>query len=250
LSKCKEIEENMDQSIYVHLLTADPVASTKTALRFFHFIGLAFGLGAATLLDLMLLKFFVRERISRQAWNIVHFSSHVVNIGLIILWITGWGFLTHYALFDPAKLLNEKIWAKLVIVYALSVNGIFIHAVILPKIKAQIGKSLFDGMGNCKRTAFIVSGAVSATSWYLPVVLGAFPQLNFKVPASTILSSYCILLTVMILAMHAALALIDRIDRRRAAATMPILFQPRPTAYRPRLAQADIGAVPELKRAA
>ena len=178
-------------------------------LRFVHFIGLALGLGAATLLDLMLVRFFVRGTISSESWKIVHFFSKIVNVGLLVLWVTGIGFVVHYAFFDPVKLMNEKIWAKLAIVLVLSVNGLFIHAIVLPRIRAQIGNTLLAGMSRFQRSAFLTSGAISATSWYVPVILGAFPQLNFSVPATTILVTYALLLIAAIVAMHAIMALIE-----------------------------------------
>ena len=221
----------MDQSVYVQLLSADPVMTAKTGLRFVHFIGLALGLGAATLLDLMLVRFFVRETITGERWKIFHFFSNVVNVGLIMLWVTGIGFVLHYAFFDPDKLLNEKIWAKLAIVFVLSVNGMFIHAIVLPRIKKQIGKTLLEGMSQFQRSAFLISGAVSATSWYVPVILGAFPQLNFSVPATTILMTYALLLVLATVAMHAIMALIEPsrtgtsadIDNRFGIEDLPVL---------------------------
>jgi hypothetical protein len=200
----------MNLAIYLQLLSAEPVVTAKTALRFVHFIGLALGLGAATLLDLMLLRFFVREPISRQNWKLVHFSANIVNIGLLLLWASGIGFIVHYALFDPAKLMNQKIWAKLAIVFVLSVNGLFIHSAILPRIKAQLGRTLFDGMSRFQKSVFLISGGISVTSWYVPVALGAFPQLNFAVPATTILMTYGILLGIVIATMHLLVPLIER----------------------------------------
>jgi hypothetical protein len=200
----------MNLAIYLQLLSAEPVATAKTALRFVHFIGLALGLGAATLLDLMLLRFFVREPISHQNWKLVHFSAGIVNVGLMLLWASGIGFIVHYALFDPAKLMNQKIWAKLAIVFVLTVNGLFIHAAILPRIKAQLGRTLFDGMSRFQKSVFLISGGISVTSWYVPVALGAFPQLNFAVPATTILMTYGILLGIVIAAMHLLVPLIER----------------------------------------
>jgi hypothetical protein len=200
----------MNLAIYFQLLSAEPVVAAKTTLRFVHFIGLALGLGAATLLDLMLLRFFVREPISHQNWKLVHFSANIVNVGLMLLWASGIGFIVHYALFDPAKLMNQKIWAKLAIVFVLTMNGLFIHAVILPRIKAQLGRTLFDGMSQFQKSVFLISGGISVTSWYVPVVLGAFPQLNFAVPATTILLTYGMLLGVVIVMMHLLVPLIER----------------------------------------
>jgi hypothetical protein len=196
-------------SAYTQLFTEDPIATIKTALRFAHFGGLALGLGAATMLDLFLVRFFVRNEIEPENWKLVNFSASIVNIGLIVLWATGIGFIVHYALFDPMKLTNEKIWAKLTIVSVLSINGMFIHAVILPRLKQQLGRTLFDGMSRFQRSAFIVSGAVSVVSWYVPVVLGAFPQLNFKVPATVILLAYGAILLAMTVIMHVVIPLMD-----------------------------------------
>lgn len=192
----------MDWDSFYQLWSSDTVLALKNATRFLHFIGLAVGLGAATVLDLMLMRFFVRGRISEESWTIVNFGAKIVHAGLILLWITGIAFIVQYALFEPVKLTNEKIWAKLVIVSILTINGSFIHSIVLPRIRARIGRSLFDGMSRFQKSAFIVSGAISAASWYAPVALGAFSQLNFVVPATAILMLYALLLVAMTLAMH------------------------------------------------
>jgi hypothetical protein len=191
----------MDPAIYIDLVSADPVAATKSALRFVHFIGLACGLGAATLLDILLVKFFVRRKITEESWEIFHSSTVIVNIGLIILWVTGIGFMVHYALFDPVLLTNDKIWAKLGIVTILTLNGLFLHTVVMPRMERQVGRGLFEGMDLRSRSIFIVCGAISAVSWYVPVVLGAFSQLNFVVSATMILATYAVLIFAAALAM-------------------------------------------------
>lgn len=184
----------------IDTLRLDPVASIKTGLRIVHFIGLALGLGAATVLDLMILKFFLRGKVTSDQWNVFHFGSRIVNAGLILLWITGLGFLAYYSAFDPIRLENEKVWAKMTIVLILTINGVFLHLAVLPKVKAQIGRSLLDGMSTGQRSLFFASGALSATYWYVPLLLGAMPQLNFVVPMTTILLAYALLLTLALLA--------------------------------------------------
>ena len=192
-----------------HLFSSDPVATLKSGLRFVHFVGLALGLGAATLLDLLILRYCLRGRIEAETFKIFVFSTRVIGLGLRILWITGVGFLFLYALFDKANLYNPKVHAKLVIVAILSLNGVFIHSFILPILKAQVGKSLFDGISPVKRSLFVTSGAVSAVSWYVPVALGVFSQLNFAVPALTLLSVYLLLIAVAALIMNFIMHLMD-----------------------------------------
>lgn len=199
----------MTLTTFLNLFLADPAASAKTALRFLHFLGLAIGLGGATLLDLVLLRFFVRSRIEGSTYDFFAFSTRLVDIGLKILWVTGIGFLFHYALFDPEKLTNPKVHAKLAIVTILTMNGMFIHHVILPHVKAQIGRTLFQGVSAVRRSVFLVSGAISAVSWYCPVALGAFSQLNYKVPALTLLGIYGTLIAIAVVAMHIVVLALD-----------------------------------------
>jgi hypothetical protein len=191
----------MELDSFIQAMSGDVVLAVRNATRFAHFIGLAIGLGAATMLDLMLLRFVARKRITHDDWQMIDFGARIVSVGLTLLWITGIAFIVEYAFFDPAKLMNEKIWAKLVIVGVLTANGMFIHSVVMPRIKAQIGQSLFAGMSRGERNAFLVSGAISATSWYVPVALGAFSQLNNTITAIGILAVYASMLVLMTVVM-------------------------------------------------
>lgn len=170
----------------------------KSGLGLMHLIGLVLGLGAATVIDLVTFRFLLRGSVHEEHWKVIGFSSRIVTAGLVILWISGLGFLIHYAFFAPDNLGNPKVWAKMSIVAVLSLNGVFIHARILPYIRSRIGRGLFDGLGARQRSLLLASGAVSATSWIVPLGLGAFPQLNFVVPAATILIGYATLLTLAI----------------------------------------------------
>ena len=188
----------------------DPNTGYRTGLRFFHFIGLAMGLGGATLLDLMLLRFFVRGRITEDTYGVFAFASRVVDLGLRLLWITGLGFLFLYALTTPELLTNPKVHAKLVIVAILTMNGFFIHQMILPSVRRQIGRTLFDGVSGVRRGIFVTSGAISVVSWYVPVALGAFPQLNFHVSATALLLGYFGLIALAAVTMHLIIAILHR----------------------------------------
>ncbi len=205
----------MGFTLLLQALRQDPEVTLKSGLRIVHFMGLALGLGAATVLDLLVLRFLITGKITQDHWKVFHFGSQVVNWGLITLWVTGFGFLAYYGVFDPEKLGNEKVWAKMTIVLILTINGIFIHSVILPRIKKQIGRPLMDGMSSSQRSVFIVSGAISAVSWYVPMMLGALPQLNFAVPMTTILLAYAALLGSAILLAHGLLFVIPSIQTEK-----------------------------------
>ncbi|WP_199720936.1 hypothetical protein [Azospirillum cavernae] len=180
-------------------LSDETVLALRVALRLLHFIGLVLGLGAATLLDLMLFK-RRKEPLTDDMVATVEMFSKVVFFGLALLWISGVGFLLHYAQFDPQKLANPKVLAKIVIVFILSINGFFIHSLVLPHIRANVGWPCLAQLNRGRRWLFCSIGAVSAVSWYAPLLLGAVPQFNFVVPTLTILTGYAIILSLAMLA--------------------------------------------------
>jgi hypothetical protein len=176
----------------------DIPATIKSCLLTCHLLGLVLGLGAATMLDLIIVRFLITKQVKDEYWNVIVLMSKAVTAGLILLWVSGLGFLTHYGFFDADKLGNPKIWAKIIIVATLTLNGVFIHWVVLPLIRARVGRPLFDGLTSLQLSALLASGAISATSWWIPLILGAFPQLNFGVPASLILGTYSLILIAAI----------------------------------------------------
>jgi hypothetical protein len=186
------------EQLYLALLSSDQASLLKTGIKFSHLIGIVVGLGAATILDLVILRFAAAGKIAPEHASIIEFCSKVVTAGLLVLWVSGAAFLLHYYAFDPAKLGNEKVWAKIAIVGVLTLNGVFIHRTVLPLVRARVGQSLFEGMTVLQRSLLITFGVVSATSWYVPLLLGAMPQLNFVVPATTILLAYAVVLGVAI----------------------------------------------------
>jgi hypothetical protein len=180
----------------------------KAIIRLFHFIGLALGLGTATFLDLMLLRFMMWGDITHSQAQAFQFGTKVVTAGLLVLWITGLLFLIFYWAFDPGKLANPKIWAKLSVVGVLTGNAIYLHAVVLPIVERQISRALFVGTTMPERLMMVLGGTVSAVSWYVPVALGVIPQLNFSVSAQQIWLAYCGLVAVALIMGCGALAAI------------------------------------------
>jgi hypothetical protein len=170
----------------------------KTAILIVHLVGLAIGIGAATVLDLLIVRSLVKGHVSRDLASLARPTSAVVAAGLLLLWLSGLGFLFHYYVENPIALTNPKIWAKIAIVGILTLNGLFIHKAILPLLERNAGTALFHRVAPAHKLAFLVAGAISATSWYVPLALGALKEINFVVSAETILAGYAIALTVAV----------------------------------------------------
>lgn len=201
-------------------LLAEPTF-LKGGIRIVHFIGLALGLGTATFLDLMMLRFMVLARIRRSHAEAFEFGTKVVTAGLVMLWISGLAFLAYYWAFDPEKLANPKIWAKVSVVGVLTVNAVFLHKVVLPVVEQQVSRTLFGGLSAYQRILMVVGGTTSVTSWYVPVALGAIPQFNNSLPADQLWAMFCALLiannALAILAFFGISSVAAKRARNRAA---------------------------------
>lgn len=166
----------------------------KGGIRIVHFIGLALGLGTATFLDLLMLRFMVRSKVRPTHVQAFNFGTKIVTAGLVMLWISGLGFLGYYGLFETDKLANPKIWAKLSVVGVLTANAVYLHKVVLPMVEQQVSRPLFAGLSVQQRMLMLVGGATSATCWYVPVALATIPQFNNSIPANQIWACFCALL--------------------------------------------------------
>jgi hypothetical protein len=179
--------------MYFFSIEIDPTL-IKGVLRIAHFIGLALGLGIATFLDLLMLRFMVRTKIRAAHVQAFNFGTKIVIVGLILLWISGLSFLVYYFAVEPEKLSNPKIWAKISIVGVLTANAVYLHKIVLPVVEQQVSRSLFCGLTIRQRLLMLIGGATSATCWYVPVALAAIPQFNNSVPANEIWAVFCALL--------------------------------------------------------
>jgi hypothetical protein len=176
----------------------DLTITPKTALLIVHLVGLAIGIGAATVLDLLILRSVVKRHVSRELASMVQSTSAMIAAGLVLLWLSGIGFLVHYYFQNPVGLTNPKVWAKIAIVAILTINGFFIHKAALPLLKRNAGGSLFDNVPPSRKLAFLTAGAISATSWYVPLALGAVKEINYVVSAETILAGYAVILALAV----------------------------------------------------
>ena len=165
-------------------------------LLILHSFGLALGLGGATILDLLILRSLHRP-LEPHLVHVVTTVSKIVASALALLWASGLGFLFVYKSVNPGLLENPKLWAKMAIVAVLTVNGVYLHARVLPVLRAQSGRMLFEGVPVNVRVCMLTAGTVSIVSWYFPFLLGIVRQFNFAASFQTFLAAYMIVLVVV-----------------------------------------------------
>lgn len=155
--------------------------NARNALLVVHLVGLSIGFGGAIVLDAWLIAWMVRGRQSQSVGTAFQLIGSVVSVGLLLLWISGIGFLLLYTLTDPAKLSNPKLWGKIGIVYLLTLNGFALHRWVMPMTLKDVHQPLFSGATIQARMIGLASGSLSAASWASAFLLGLLKELNGRI---------------------------------------------------------------------
>lgn len=135
----------------------------STALLTIHLIGVALGLGGATIGDIAILRSLWRSE-PQPREHLIHLSQSIW-LGLALLGVSG---VALFALKPSDYLHSSGFIAKMILVAGLTANGIFLHR-RLPRLRVS--------------TATLFSGAVSIVSWYGALAIAMFrSQLNLTLP--------------------------------------------------------------------
>ncbi len=145
----------------------------RRIITIFHLLGMALGVGTATITDLFFFRFLKKLRINEEEADTMHMLSNVIWVGLAIVVLSGVG------LFVPESerlLASGKFLVKMIGVAVLIVNGFILNIAIAPRLMhISYGEAHHHKPGELhiiRRSAFAL-GAISITSWYFVFVLGA-----------------------------------------------------------------------------
>lgn len=163
-----------------------------TFLKIMHLIGLTAGLGGALYSDFLMVVNGVLKQLNKQTLTEVKRLSRFVTFGLLLLWVSGVALAYEISLTKPEFLTNEKFWAKMVIVLVLTLNGFFVHYVVLNEAKKSIGKRLLIDSSIPMLVILAVSGSISFVSWMIPFVLGKAPEFSYVIPIENILTVWVV----------------------------------------------------------
>jgi hypothetical protein len=162
----------------------------KTVFVIAHVLFACFGVGGALMMDVFLLRHLRGRIVAASDRSTIDFMALFVKGGLVGIWASGIAILAASPDGAAAILANPKVQAKLVVVVVLTLNALFIETMALPLVHRNVGRRLFDGVGEVRRIVLLGCGTVSATSWCTPLVLGLARELNHVVPAGRILAVY------------------------------------------------------------
>lgn len=185
-----------------------------TFLKIMHLIGLTAGLGGALYSDFLMITKGVFRRLNKQTLAEVKRLSSIVTYGLLLLWVSGAALAYEISLTKPEFLTNEKFWAKMVIVAVLTLNGFFVHYVVLNEAKRSIGKRLLIDSSIPMLVIMAISGSVSFVSWMTPFILGKAPEFSYVVPLENILTLWVFAILVSLAGVLIFVAIQDIWARR------------------------------------
>jgi len=165
-----------------------------------HFLGIALGMGGATVTDILFFNFLRDFTISKKEAEVMRVLSYVITGGIVLLFLSG------VALYVPdVERMNASpaFLAKMMVVMVIAFNGILMHHYVAPRMVhlsfSRPGHPTTTvTLRNRRRLSFAL-GAISFTSWYFVFFVA---MLKRKLPASAdthdILSSYVLILVVAI----------------------------------------------------
>lgn len=153
---------------------------TYTLLVIGHIVGVALGVGGATASDVIFLRGVTSGVLDRSTLRILKTMSVLVWTGLAILIVSGIGFLllTHAERPTLGLIPSEKVAAKLSIVGILTLNGLVFATVIQPLLEHWEGKTITAKLIRPHLTLILTCGAISVTSWYATLILGAIGKVD------------------------------------------------------------------------
>jgi hypothetical protein len=131
-----------------------------------HILGVALGLGGATIADTFFFRFLSDFRISRKEADTMQWMSKLIVAALVLIYVSGGAIY----MIDPNRYLaSAPFLFKMIIVFVVTVNGISLHEFISPRLVHLSFLSLRPNANatahRLRRIAFAM-GAVSMTSWY------------------------------------------------------------------------------------
>lgn len=133
----------------------------------FHFLGIALGMGGATVTDILFFNFLRDFKISKKEADVMRVLSYVIVGGLVLLFLSG------AALYIPeTDRLNASpaFLSKMMVIMVITFNGILMHHYVAPDmVHLAFSRAGHPGTKEAlrkKRKLAFALGAISFTSWY------------------------------------------------------------------------------------
>lgn len=208
----------------------------RQVLLSIHLIGLAFGLGAATVADISFARALkMGDRISPETVAWMRLFSKLVWLGMAIMLVSGVGL---FALQPSTYLASAGFLAKMIFVSILIINGLFLNFYTTARLTTFNFSELYqrrDAAWRARKLSFVF-GAISTVTWYSTLFVAQFKSyVHFTVPEYLLLYFFALLSAVigsLILEqiLHVRFSKLPMtLDRLSSSAPIPDSLKPSPT---------------------
>lgn len=199
-------------------------------ITLFHIIGVALGVGGATVSDLLFFRALADKRISRDEFALLHTLGYILWAGLIILFLSGVSFVTYQLVLTGSStyLVSDWFWAKMTIVFVLFCNALMMHMKVFPFMTAHLDAPLSYANMHDKFVLLAITGTLSITSWYSAMILGVTRGFDFSY--GLIINTYALVVIggILIAYLLFVVVLFPKKFSTLAPATPPTRRTPRP----------------------
>jgi hypothetical protein len=148
----------------------------KTLLTFGHIVGVALGVGAATVTDIFFMRMLKSGKITQADYDNFAVLSRIIWSGIILLIVSGIGFLwrMHATTGTIGILQSDRFVAKLTLVGIVTLNGLVFRFVVFPKLKEAVRKQNL----NHHIRLLAITGTISVSGWYSIIALSTLRGIN------------------------------------------------------------------------
>lgn len=161
----------------------------KNALTFCHLLAMAVAVGKMLDYDFRFLR-SVPHRPSPQLLQDLSTTKATMTAALIALWFTGAGLVYIGYAQNPAYLMNEKLWTKILTVCVLTLNGALMHRFAFPVLQRG---GVFLELPWRQMLVLTLFAAISSVSWLYASFLGIARSWNNTAPLGYTLGIYAVL---------------------------------------------------------
>lgn len=154
-----------------------PADWIRMGLVYSHLISCAFALALVLSTDWRILR-------GNFTLNGLRKAAHHTSVILVLLWVTGTTLVYHDTGFDLSLIASlSKLQLKLIVVMALTINGVLLHLVSFPLITMNRRLSMLES------SVLSISGAISTSHWLLAAFIGIARPLG-QWPLDVLLAAY------------------------------------------------------------
>ena len=148
----------MDQALFLDLL------------RGAHLLCVVLGMGPAVYFDLRSLR-RIAQPLSQVDIAELHRIHTVVSLACVGLWLSGAALIWVRTGYD-LEAFSPKLWCKIIVVTALTVNSVVLNIFAIPALARNVGERLIDVPARTLMAMMLCAG-LSLACWLLALALGA-----------------------------------------------------------------------------